>query len=393
MEHRYDYLIIGAGMSGEAAAQALHDTDPDGNIGMIGNEGHPPYDRPPLSKALWKDETEDNIFRPLEKSAATLHDKCNASEIDAEAHIVTDDQGDTYAYRKLLLATGGTPRTLDIDSDRLIHFRTLDDYHRLRAVAKPGSHIAVIGGGFIGSELAASLSANGVQVTMVFPENSLGERVYPIGLADFLGDYYRQHGVEIRPGRLVKQGRQHGDALQLELDNGDTLEVNAAVAGLGIIPNTALAEQAGASVDNGIVVDECMRTSVPDIHAAGDVASFPSQALGRRMRAEHENCAITTGYRAGLTMAGKPEPYTELPYFYSDLFDLGYEAVGQLDSRLDIAEDWRVPHKEGVIYYLDDGRVRGVLLWNTWDQVEAARKLIADPGPHDADSLRGRITG
>ncbi len=393
MEHTYDYLIIGAGMTGEAAAQALHDTDPEAHIGMVGDENDPPYDRPPLSKDLWKDDKLDDIFRPLNKSGATLHQGRRATTVDAQAHKVTDDRGDTYSYRKLLLATGGTPRTLDIDSELLIHFRRLADYRRLRELAKPGSHIAVIGGGFIGSELAASLSANQVKVTMIFPEDYLGERVYPIGLADYLSDYYREHGVELLPGRLVKSGHQDGDTLHLTLDDGNTVQVNAAVAGLGITPNTALAEQAGASVDNGIVVDACMRTSVPDIFAAGDVAAFPNQALGRRMRVEHENCAITTGSRAGRAMAGKPEPYTELPFFYSDLFDLGYEAVGTLDARLDIAEDWRVPHREGVVYYLDEGRVRGVLLWNTWGQVEAARKLIADPGPHDADSLRGRITG
>ena len=393
MEHNYDYLIVGAGMTGEAAAQALHDAAPDARIGMIGDENDPPYDRPPLSKGLWKDDKEADIYRPLEKSGATLHKGRTATAVDAQAHQVTDDQGDTYTYRKLLLATGGTPRTLDIASDLLIHFRRLADYRRLRQLARPGSHIAVIGGGFIGSELAASLSANEVKVSMIFPEDYLGERVYPIGLADYLSDYYREHGIDLLPGRLVKSGRQDGDTLQLELDDGSSVQANAAVAGLGITPNTSLAEQAGASVDNGIVVDECMRTSVPDIFAAGDVASFPNQALGRRMRVEHENCAISTGSRAGRAMAGKPEPYTELPFFYSDLFDLGYEAVGTLDARLDIAEDWRVPHREGVVYYLDDGRVRGVLLWNTWGQVETARKLIADPGPHDPDSLRGRITG
>lgn len=393
MEHSYDYLIIGGGMTGEAAAQALHETDPDARIGMIGNEADPPYDRPPLSKGLWKDDREEDIFRPLKKSGATLHGGRTATSVDAEAHRVTDDQGDAYRYRKLLLATGGTPRKLDIDSERLIHFRTLDSYRRLRELAVPGSHVAVIGGGFIGSELAASLSANEVKVSLIFPEDYLGERVYPMGLADFLGDYYRAHGIDLVPGRLVKSGRQDGNTLHLTLDNGEVIQADAAVAGLGVTPNTVLAGQAGASVDNGIVVDECMRTSVPDIFAAGDVAAFPSQALGRRIRVEHENCAITTGHRAGLAMAGKPEPYTELPFFYSDLFDLGYEAVGVLDSRLDIAEDWRVPYREGVVYYLDDGRVRGVLLWNTWGQVETARKLIADPGPHDADSLRGRITG
>ena len=156
--------------------------------------------------------------------------------------------------------------------------------------------------------------------------------------------------------------------------------------------SSALAEAAGALIDNGIVVDECMRTTVIDIFAAGDVANFPSQTLGRR-RVEHEDTANSTGRIAGLAMAGKPEPYAELPFFYSDLFDLGYEAVGTLDARLEMIEDWVEPNREGVIYYLDQGRVRGVLLWNTWGRVDAARALIADVGPHSEQTLRGRIRG
>lgn len=393
MEHQYEYLIIGAGMTGEAAAQALHDNDPNGRIGMVGNESHPPYDRPPLSKGLWGDDKEEDIFRPLEKTGATLHSERSIDSIDADAHVVSDNHGDSYRYGKLLLATGGTPRTLDIDSQRLIHFRYLDDYRKLRKLAQPGRHVAVIGGGFIGSELAASLSGNDVKVSMIFPEDYLGERVYPIGLADYLSDYYAEHGIDMRPGRLVKSGHDDGDKLVLELDDGSHLEVDAAVAGLGITPNTALAEQVGATVDNGIVVDAQMHTSVAGIFAAGDVASFPNDDLGGHMRVEHENCAITTGYRAGLAMAGKPKPYTELPFFYSDLFDLGYEAVGRLDASLDMIEDWRTPFREGVVYYLDDGRVRGVLLWNTWGQVDPARQLIASPDRHDEQSLRRRITG
>jgi NADPH-dependent 2,4-dienoyl-CoA reductase/sulfur reductase-like enzyme len=147
----------------------------------------------------------------------------------------------------------------------------------------------------------------------------------------------------------------------------------------------------GLAGDNGIVVDAQLRTSDADIYAAGDVANFPAAALGRRLRVEHENAALAMGERAGRGMAGPDAPYDELPYFYSDLFELGYEAVGTLDARLQTVEQWVTPYREGVVYYLDAGRVRGVLLWNTWDQVEAARKLIAEPGPFDAGSVRGRL--
>jgi NADPH-dependent 2,4-dienoyl-CoA reductase/sulfur reductase-like enzyme len=149
--------------------------------------------------------------------------------------------------------------------------------------------------------------------------------------------------------------------------------------------------QAGLQVDNGIVVDTRLRSSDPDIWAAGDVASFHSSALDRRMRVEHEDAAVSMGRLAGGNMAGADTEYTDQPFFYSDRFDLGYEAVGLLDTRLQVVEDWREPNREGVVYYLDAGRVRGVLLWNVWDQVDAARKLLGESGPFDAAALRGRL--
>jgi 3-phenylpropionate/trans-cinnamate dioxygenase ferredoxin reductase component len=144
-------------------------------------------------------------------------------------------------------------------------------------------------------------------------------------------------------------------------------------------------------VENGIIVDEYLRTTNPDIYAAGDVAAFFNPALGKRIRVEHEDNAISMGRSAGRNMAGQLEPYHHLPFFYSDLFDFGYEAVGELDSRFEIMADWTRPNEEGVIYYLQNNRVRGVLLWNVWEQVEAARQLIADPGPFTTKDLIGRL--
>jgi len=144
-------------------------------------------------------------------------------------------------------------------------------------------------------------------------------------------------------------------------------------------------------VENGIVVDELLRTTNPDIYAAGDVANFFNPALGKRLRVEHEDNANTMGRAAGLAMSGKATPYHHLPFFYSDLFDLGYEAVGELDSRLETVADWKQRYREGVVYYLRDGRVRGVLLWNVWGQVDAARELIAAPGPFRPTDLIGRL--
>jgi NADPH-dependent 2,4-dienoyl-CoA reductase/sulfur reductase-like enzyme len=387
MQHTHDYLIIGAGMAGEAAAQALRDADAEATIALIGAEPDPPYDRPPLSKALWKDGKESDIWRPVDKARADIVLQRRAMRIDRAAHVVTDDAGDSWRYGKLLLAVGGTPRTLPFGGDAFIYYRTVGDYRRLRAAATPGKHFAVIGGGFIGSEIAAALAMNGCKVTMLFPEDGICARAYPDALSDAVTAYYREKGVNVRAG-ITATG---GDAGRLELSDGGSLAVDGVVAGLGITPNVQLAEAAGLEVDNGIVVDAHLQTSDPDIYAAGDVASFPAPALGRRIRVEHENAAITMGTRAGRCMAGQDAPYDELPFFYSDLFDLGYEAVGVLDSRLETVEQWVTPFREGVVYYLDSGRVCGVLLWNTWGQVDAARALIAAPGPFDAENVRGRL--
>lgn len=393
MEHVHDYLIIGGGMTADAAANAIHELDAKANIGIVGDEAQPPYQRPPLSKALWKgDKSTADIDLATAGHGATLHLGRRIELLDRSAHVARDNHGDSYRYRRLLLATGATPRLLSFDGgERLIHFRTLADYQALRRYATPGATIAVIGGGFIGSELAASLSSVGCKVTILFPGAALGAGRYPDALAQHLNDYYREHGVDVRSDVTVTGGSKVDGGLNLELSDGSVMLVEAAVAGLGVTPNVALAEQAGLTVDNGIVVDAQLRTSDADIWAAGDVANFQSPALGRRMRVEHENAAVEMGRLAGRVMAGMGESYTTLPYFYSDLFDLGYEAVGLLDTRLQVVEDWREPFREGVVYYLDAGRVRGVLLWNVWDQVDAARALIAQPGPFDAASLRGRL--
>ena len=393
MEHVHDYLIVGAGMAADAAAKAIREVDAAADIGLVGEESAPPYQRPPLSKALWKgDKQLADIDLGTAASGATLYQGRRIVALDRAAHVARDGQGDTYRYRRLLLATGATPRRLPFEGgERLIHFRTLDDYQRLRRYAQPGAIIAVIGGGFIGAELAASLSGVGCKVSMLFPDAHIGAGRYPDGLARHLDDYYRQCGVDVRSGVRVTGGKSTDGGVELALSDGSLLRVEAAVAGLGVTPATALAEQAGLKLDNGVVVDAQLRSSEPDIWAAGDVANFFNPALDRRLRVEHEDAAVSMGRHAGRAMAGIAASYDALPFFYSDLFDLGYEAVGLLDTRLTVVEDWCEPNREGVVYYLDHGRVRGVLLWNTWDQVDAARALIAEAGPFDAAALKGRL--
>jgi NADPH-dependent 2,4-dienoyl-CoA reductase/sulfur reductase-like enzyme len=290
-----------------------------------------------------------------------------------------------------LRATGGAPRRLTGAPDSVVYFRTLDDFRRLRALAAPGKHFVVLGGGFIGSEIAAALRMQGADVTMVIPEAGVGARVFPAPLSQHLADYYRGKGVTVRTGEGVATVTEQAGKSMVKTTTGVEVSADCVVAGLGIIPSVELAQAAGLPVENGIVVDEFLRTANASIYAAGDVANFPSPALGHRVRVEHEDNANAQGRQAGRNLAGANEPYHHLPFFYGDLFELGYEAVGDLDARLETVSDWKTPFREGVIYYVANGRVRGVLLWNTWGQVDHARALIAEVGPFAPATLVGRL--
>lgn len=392
----YRYLIIGGGMAADAAVGGIREVDPDGSIGLIGAEADPPYNRPPLSKGLWKGDALESIWRRTTDAGVAQQLGRQVLTLDPANKRAADDQGTVYHYEQCLLATGGTPRTLPFGGEQVIYFRTLATYRRLRALADQHQRFVVIGGGFIGAEVAAALALNGKQVTMLFPEAGVGARVFPGDLVRFLNGYYRQQGVDVQAGASVVGIAERGAVLVVQAKAAVAAAVqeyvgDGVVAGLGIRPNVDLAQAAGLAVDNGIVVDEHLCTSAPNVYAAGDVAAFVNPTLGKRLRVEHEDNANTMGLRAGHNMAGRADPYDYLPSFYSDLFDLGYEAVGELDARLETVTDWQDPFREGVVYYLHDGRVRGVLLWNVWEQVDAARRLIAEPGPFKAADLMGRL--
>jgi len=390
MNH-YPYLIVGGGLACAAAIRGIRKVDAVGRIGVVARESHPPYIRPYLSKALWKGKPYDDVWLKLDAGHLDLNLGASVVGIDRNNRQVTDDHGRVYGYDKLLLATGGTARRLPWEVEGLVYFRDLDDYLDLKALAERGQSLAVIGGGFIGSEIAASLCMNGNRVTMIFPEAGIGARIYPGPLSDFITAYYRDKGIGMLAGHTVDAIARHGEGYEIRTRGGEVLHVDGVVVGVGIQVNAELAQAAGLKVDNGIVVDAFLRTSDHAIYAAGDVANFFNPVLGKRMRVEHEDNANTMGEAAGRNMAGESEAYHHLPFFYSDLFDLGYEAVGELDAGMDLVEDWREPFQKGVVYYLKEGRVRGVLLWNTWDKMDAARALIDEPGPFDAQSLKGRI--
>ena len=393
MKH-YKYLIIGGGLAGDGATQGIRELDTDGSMGMLSMEPDPPYMRPNLSKGLWKGRPVEKIWRKTAERGTELHLNRKAVKLDPTKNYVLDNGGDEYTYDKLLLATGGTPNHLPSGNGNVIYYRNFRHYKQLRALTEKGDDFVVIGGSFIGSELAAALTIVGKKVTMIFPGNRIGESIFPNGLAQFLNDYYQKKGVEVVTGDTAASVQKEGEHLTVRTGSGRSFEVDGVVAGIGIRPNLDLAKEAGLKASDGILVNERLETSAPAIYAAGDAANFFHSALEKRTRVEHEDNAVQMGKVAGRNMAGGDETYTHIPMFYSDLFELGYEAVGEMSSKMKTVEDWQEePFKKGVVYYMDDGRVRGVLLWNVWEKVEEARALMKEAGPFTAEDLEGRITG
>ncbi|MBA3375468.1 MAG: NAD(P)/FAD-dependent oxidoreductase [Actinobacteria bacterium] len=386
----FRYVIVGGGMTGDAACKGIREHDEDGSIALFGEEPHDPYARPPLTKGLWKGKEESSIWRGTPDLDVDIHTGRKIVSLDLGARAVTDDTGKTHSYERLLLATGGTPRHLPSAPDDVIYYRTLDTYHRLRALAGDGVRATVIGGGFIGSEIAAALAMNECTVTIVFPDAGMGAKVFPPDLSSFVNEYYRSKGVDVLAGEKVGDIGRAGEAgFRVVTANGRSIDADVVVAGLGIEPRTELAEHAGLAVDDGVLVDEYGRVEGhEDVFAAGDVARFPATLLGGLRRVEHENHANTHGRYVGANMAGADTPYDYLPFFYSDLFELGYEAVGDVDSRIETVAEWAEPNRKGVVCYVEDGKPRGFLLWDVWDKVDAARELIGAGDPVDRAVLR-----
>ena len=372
--HNYRYLIVGGGMTGHSAAAAIRERDRDGALGMIGEEPVPPYARPSLTRSLWAGADRAQVFLPA-LQGLVHHAGRRAVTLDVKAHLLTDDLGQQYQYERLLLATGGAPRRLAICGDRVLHLRTIADYDRLRA--HQGHGVVVVGGGHVGTEVAAALAAEGRDVTMVFPESGIGARAWPAELSGHVTRTYEEHGVRLLRGHAVVRAEAFGDDRVLVRTNGGAEVVtDLVVAGLGIQPQTALAEAAGLAVADGIEVDEALRTSAPDVWAAGDVARVWSPALSARVRTEHAENALAMGRAAGQAMAGEVVRWDHLPSWSSSFFGHAYEAVGTIDARLETVAAWQRPLREGAVYYLERGRVKGVLLWGLTGRVEAARELI-----------------
>jgi len=390
MHRDFDYVIVGGGMVADSAARGIRERDETGSIVILSEEPTAPFPRPALSKKLWTDPdftVENTALGTDDDTGATLLLSTTVTAIDPDAKQVTAGD-DTVGYGRLLLATGGHPTRIDglEPSDKVIYFRTLADYLHLRELADDKPHVAVIGGGYIGTEIAAALISEDCRVVLVHPDDVLNETKFPADLASRFEGLFTAAGVEVLPGRSVTGGSSGLDGVTLALDDGTTLDVDVAVVGLGIQPATALAEAAGIKVgdDGGVVVDERLTTSAPDVFAAGDVASYPDPLLGRS-RVEHVDNATTMGQAVGRIMAGSDETYDHTPYFYSAVLGTRYEAVGTLDSSL-VTEVSDGPEDGArTVHYRDGDAVAGVLLWNVSgddeDARDAAREAIRTGQP------------
>jgi 3-phenylpropionate/trans-cinnamate dioxygenase ferredoxin reductase component len=398
-EESYTYIIVGAGLAGSSAVEGIRELDKKGPILLLGSEKYLPYDRPPLTKKLWfgKKKVEDIFLHNQDfykQNNVVFASGVTAKTVDAKNRTVTADNGRTYRYEKLLLATGGAPRVLPIpggDLQGIYYYRYLDDYLRMRQEASAGKSALVVGGGFIGSEIAAALALNNVKVMMIFPDLYLVGRIFPESLGMSLQRHYRERGITILNGEKPASFAKKDGRFVTHTESGKEIESDMVIVGIGIALSLDLARNAGLQTANGIIVDEYLQASLPEIFAAGDNAFFPYQALGKQTRVEHWDNALNQGKQAGRNMAGAHEPYTHMPYFFSDLFEFGYEAVGEVDSRLETFADWQKENDTGVIYYIKDGKVGGVMMCNVWEKVETARDLIRMGGPVTKESLRGLI--
>jgi 3-phenylpropionate/trans-cinnamate dioxygenase ferredoxin reductase subunit len=404
------FVIVGAGLAGAKAAEALRDQGFDGRIVLLGDEPHRPYERPPLSKdyLIGKSEREQVFVHPAAwyaDHAVDLRPGHAAVAIDREAHQVALADGSRLGYDRLLLATGSSPRRLSVpgsDADGVHYLRRIEDSEQIKGVLAASSKVAVIGAGWIGLEVTSAARQAGVEVTLVETAELPLLGVLGREAAQVFADLHRDHGVDLRfDTQIAAIVTEDGKATGIRLADGTGIEADAVIAGIGISPNTRLAADAGLEVDNGIVVDAALRTGDPDICAAGDVANAAHPTLGRRIRVEHWANALNQPAVAATTMLGGQAVYDLLPYFYTDQYDLGMEYTGHVEPggydqvifRGDVAA------REFIAFWCSGGRVLAGMNVNVWDVTDQIKALIhshaaidprelADPG-HPLDQLIG----
>lgn len=369
----YKYLILGGGMAADRAVRGIRSRDASSSIGIISREPFPCYERPPLSKGLWTGSAEDSIWRRTEEESVTFHLEETVLQLDPAHRMVKTDRS-IFHYEKLLVATGVSPQKLDCPAKGVIYLHDFQDYKKLRALYNKSESFIVVGSGYIGSEIAAALAMNGKRVTMVFPGPAIYHRKVPKGFANFLNAYYTEKGVQLKPNQIVTAVEQDGMLFHVTLSSGERLTVDGVVAGIGCTPNLDFAST--LKMENGIEVNEYLQSSDPHIFAAGDCANVFYPLVQKRLRIEHEDAANAMGFTAGENMAGAHHAFTYQPYFYSELFELGYEAVGLLGQDFEVVECWDEQYRKGTLYYCQGGHVCGAMLWGIWDEVERIRDMI-----------------
>lgn len=389
-------VIVGGGLAAGKAAETLRDEGWDGDVTVVTAEAHPPYQRPPLSKGYLagSEGLGEVILHPAEWYAEhdiDLRTGTTATALDAAAHRVATSDGD-LSYDALLLATGASPRRLPIDGHDLqgVHsLRTLDDSDALAEKLRDGGRkLVLIGSGWIGMEVAATARGFGNDVTILERD--------PVPLAAAVGErmggvfrrLHEHHGVDLRASVQVQRidGRDRVEGVVVD---GETVPADLVLIGVGAIPNTALAEAAGLDVDNGILTDASLRTSAPDVWAAGDVANAHHPVIGRRLRSEHWANALEAGPVAARGMMGRSAVHDKIPYFYTDQFDLGMELSGYppLMSGAELIVRGDLDAREFIAFWALDGRVVGGMNVNVWDVQDAIQSLIRSGDRVDAAAL------
>lgn len=388
------FLVVGAGLAGMSAAMQLRTDGFDGRILVLGEEQHPPYSRPPLSKGLvrGKDSLESTYLRPqrlYERRAIEFELGVRVDELDVASRRVRLDDGRWLAYDKLLLATGGRARSLP-DTEGLpgVHLlRTLDDAVAIRDRLADGASLAVVGAGFIGAELAASARAMGSDVGLLEAAPYPLARVLPPVLGSFYLGLHRKHGVDVRVGTGVEHVESHGHKAHALTTEDRWVSADLLVVAVGLVPNTEVAEAAGIAVNDGILVDEHCRTSAPDVFAAGDVANHPQPFSGSRSRIEHWQTAQHHGAHAARNMLGKPEAFTQVPWVWSDQYDVRLEIAGRPMATDEVLLRGRLEEHDASAFLLRDGRLIAMVGVNRGSDVRAARALIATAHEPDRSLL------
>ena len=394
------HVIVGAGLAGAKAAEALREQGFDGRLVLVGEEAEQPYERPPLSKEYLRGESERDAAHVHPASfyadnSIELLTGTRVERIDTGNHSVTLAGGEQIAYERLLLTTGARPRRLPLpgaDLDGVHYLRELRDADALAARLRAGGRAAVIGGGWIGSEVAASARQAGLDVTLLEMGALPLERVLGSAVAQVYADVHRDNGVELLTGVRVERLEGDGAVQRVVLADGRTVECDFVVVGVGVTPNVELAEAACIATDDGITVDEQLATDAPRVHAAGDVANAFHPFYGRRLRVEHWANALHQPETAAAAMLGKPAAYERLPYFFSDQYDVGMEYTGFAASWDEVVFRGDPASREFIAFWVDGGRVVAGMNVNVWDVADDIEALIRSRAVVDPARLRDADT-